>query len=259
MFSKNVRVQLDRVVLNDPSVFKKRATMEDGPEKYRANFTLDPENPKHAKQIKKIEKAIEQVKEELGIAKLKEGRSCFYDGNDTANDEGVVRQGYADVMVLRATSNKRPKVVDRDGETPLTEDDDAIYGGVIVNGYVDIYATNDKKIGGNGVFATLMGIQRVKDGTRFGGGSGLGDDAFSAVEDDEDDEDDRPAKKTSKSKDDDEDDRPAKKKKPARDEDDEDDRPAKKKKRYGDDDDEDERPAKKKKSTRRDDDEDEDI
>ena len=213
MFSKNVRITLEKVVLNDPSLFKKRATTEDGPEKYRANATLDPENPKHAKQIKKVEKAIEQVKAELGITKIKEGRTCFYEGNDTANDEGEVRQGYADMMVLRATSNKRPKVVDRDGGTPITEDDDMIHGGNIVNMIVDIYATNDKKIGGNGVFATLMGVQFVKEGTRFGGGSGLGDDAFGAVEDDEDDGDERPAKKKSKSRDDDdEDDRPAKKK-----------------------------------------------
>lgn len=261
----NVRVKLKRVTINNPWVFRKKSTIDDGPEKYRANFTMDPSTKEGKKNIAAIKEAMNEACQDVfgkdfEDIRFKEDRVSLFDGNDVQNSEGDVYDGYADMMVLRAVNGKRPKVVDRDGETPLQEEDDKIYGGAIVNAHVDIWATKEKKFGGNGVFATLMGVQFVEEGERFGGGG-------APVEfDDEDDEDDAPkSKKSKRHVDDDEDDAPKsrnKKRRPSDDEDEDDEAPrSKKSKRFVDDDEDEDEPKsrKSKKSHRDEDDEDDDV
>lgn len=68
--------------------------------------------------------------------------------------------------VMRAKSKNRPIVVDR-SNTPIAEEDSAIYGGVIANVNVNLYAYN--KIGA-GIAIGLNGVQKVADGDPLGGG-----------------------------------------------------------------------------------------
>lgn len=290
MAGKNVRVKLERVIIKRPSLFKKVATQEGGTEKYRAKFALDPETKTGKRNIKIMEEAIDEALMSVfgkTDVKIKEGRSCLFDGSDIEDDDGEPVPGYDGMMIVKAASSKRPQVKDRDKEIDLTEDDDKITANTVVNAHLDVWATNDKKLGGNGVFANIIGVQFVEEGEGFSGGK-VSDDDWDDLDDDEpkskkskrsrddDDDDDEPkSKKKASSKrsrdddDDDEDDEPKAKKKSKRsrdddeDEDDEDEKPKKKAKRSRDDDDDDEddhpRSKSKAKSRRSRDDDDDDL
>lgn len=270
-------VELKNVVLGFEHVFKATAMEEGQRKKFSADFIYDPESKTGAKNHKAIKKAIKEVLMDTWDkpnVKFKEDRYAHVDGNTVVNDEDEVRPGYADMMVVKAKNHKRIPVFDRDGETPLTEEDDKIYRGAVVNAIVQFYPIKDKKKGGKGLFCSVEGIQFVEDGERIAGGSSsVKPGRFSSLEDEDEDEDDiddeddspKKSKKKKSSRDDDDDDddedyRPSKKskkskKKPSRDEDEDED----------DEDDEDEddyRPSKKskgkKKKSSRDDDEDDD-
>lgn len=223
------------------------ASVKDGPKKYRTNLLIDPSTKEGKKSIAAIENAIDEVKEVMWpgkTPKFKDDRYALMDGNDMVDGDGNVRDGYEDMMYLKASNDRRPKLRDRDGQTDLDRDDDKIYSGANVILYGRVYGIKDQDKGGNGVFASVDAVQFVSHGEKFGGG-GIDDDEFENLGDDEDDdEDERPAKK-----------------KPARrniDDEDEDDRSSKRKpaRRTIDDDEEDDRPAKRKPSRRSDDDDD---
>lgn len=72
---------------------------------------------------------------------------------------------YGGCYVMRAKSAKKPIVCDRAGR--VIEDEDEIYGGVIANVNIDIYAYTK---GGGGLTVSLNGVQKWEDGERLGGG-----------------------------------------------------------------------------------------
>lgn len=90
---------------------------------------------------------------------------------------------YAGCYVMRAKSKQKPVVVDR-RNTPIAEADNAIYGGVIANVNVNLYAYN--KIG-TGIAVGLNGVQKVADDEPLGGGRPSVDQMFGAADDYEDD------------------------------------------------------------------------
>lgn len=83
--------------------------------------------------------------------------------------------------ILRAKSKQKPVVVDRKNAA-ITEDDNAIYGGVIANVNVNLYAYD--KVGA-GIAVGLNGVQKVADGEALGGGRPSVDQMFGAAEDDD--------------------------------------------------------------------------
>ena len=85
---------------------------------------------------------------------------CIRDGADKEYD------GYANCMYVKASSKKRPLVVDLDGKTPLVEADGRPYGGCTVNGYIDIWAMDNKF--GKRICASLSSVQFAADGEPFG-------------------------------------------------------------------------------------------
>lgn len=242
-----------------------RASVKDGPKKYRGNFLIDPESSTGRKNIKEIERAMEEAEEEefgkTGLS-YKEGRCAYVEGNDCQNEDGQIYDGYEDMMVVKGNNNKKIALRDRDGVTALDEEDGKTYSGAYYNVIGRFYGVSGKDKGGNGLFFNIDGIQFVKHGDAFGGG-GFREGSFEDIGDDED-EDDRPQKKSRSRDDDDEDERPRKKAKAKvrDDEEDDEDEPPKKKAKSrsrNDDEDEDERPRKKSKPRRsRDDDDDED-
>lgn len=248
-------LKLENVRLSFPHLFKPKESVKDGPKKYRANFLIDPETKSGKRNLKNYEKVFEEIEDDVwgknGV-KFKPDRIPLSEGIDHEDKEGNVRDGYDGMMVIKATNNRRPQVIDRHKD-PISEEDGVIYAGCYVNAILNLWGNKDKDKGGNGIFATLEGVQFVKDGERFAAG-GLRDDAFDDLgdEEDEDDEDEAPRKKSKKSKSRDDED-----------EDDEDEKPRKKSKSKSrdedEDDEEDEKPRKKSKRKRDDDDEDEDI
>lgn len=153
------------------------ASVEGGTKlKYRANILIDPKTDTGKRNIKKIENLIRQVE----LAKFNKSpatyksadRQCFLDGGEftykEGKKEGQMYDGYEGMMVLKATNDKRPSVVDRD-RTQLQEDDNKVYAGCYCNFFVRIYAVSGNDKGGNGIFSSLECVQFVKDGDAFGG------------------------------------------------------------------------------------------
>ena len=71
-------------------------------------------------------------------------------------------------------------------KTPLTEDDNVIYGGCYVNAIIELWAQDNNY--GKRINANLLGVQFHKDGEPFGGGGvSVKADDFDDVSGDDDD------------------------------------------------------------------------
>jgi hypothetical protein len=167
-------IKIKNVRLSFPSVFKK-ATFNGQETKYEATFLI---SKKDEKTYKVLSEAIEKLLAEKK-AKVKKDKIALKDGDDSEYPEN---EGY---WTLKAASNKRPLVVDRD-KSVLTEDDDVIYGGCYVSAIVDFWFQDNQY--GKRVNCNLYGIQFMKDGERFGTDTGIDVDAFDDLSDDEDGE-----------------------------------------------------------------------
>jgi len=192
-------VTLKNVRLSFPHLFTPTASIEDGPKKYRATFLIDP-NTEHGKaNIKAIKAAMDKAA--LGVwktkekadkirAKLDSDRSGLRDGEDATNKEGDVYAGYEGMMFIGATNGKKPKVLRRD-KSPIDSSEAAeIYGGCYVNAVISIWATNQEKHGGNGIFATLEIVQYYKKGEPFGAAELDEDDYLEDMGEEEDEDED---------------------------------------------------------------------
>lgn len=166
------KIQLKNVRLSFPAIFK-RASFNGEEGKFEATFLLNKET--QADQIEKLEKAIDAAIAEAKI-KVPSDKRCLKDGDDFDYD------GYAGHMAFKASTTRRPTIIDRD-KTPLAEDDaNAPYAGCYVNAIVDIWIQNNsygKRANGN-----LFGIQFLKDGEAFGAGDTDVTDEFEDLDDD---------------------------------------------------------------------------
>lgn len=173
-----MKIKLQNVRLSFPSLFRK-AVFNGEETKYEGTFLIDKDG--QADKIDEIKKAISGlIKSNLKGAKLGEDKLCLRDGDDVDYD------GYAGCMSLKASTPKRPMVIDRD-KTPLTEDDNRIYSGCYVNAIVELWAQNNAY--GKRINATLLGVQFYADGEAFGdGGSTASADDFDAFDDGDDDD-----------------------------------------------------------------------
>lgn len=138
-------------------IFRAKA-VNDGEPRFSANFLLD--KTKDAKQIKKIEDAIDGLlKEKNKGKKLPADKVCIRDGDEKEYD------GYAGQMFISAANKKRPTVVDRD-KSPLAEEDGKPEAGDYVNAVIRLWWQDNKF--GKRVNASLEVIQFVKEGEKFG-------------------------------------------------------------------------------------------
>ncbi len=150
-----------------------------GKPKFSATFLLDKKT--HAETIKKFEALIERAcLEKFGKATQKLKHVCLRDGEEKEDTEG-----YENAMFIPSTNEARIPVVDRDGVTPLTEQDGKVYSGCYVNAVVRVFAYSHP-VGGKGVSASLQAIQFAKDGPSFGAARVKPEDVFDAIGEDED-------------------------------------------------------------------------
>lgn len=150
-------IQLKNVRLSFPSLFKK--AVFDGKEgKYEATFLIDKSD---TKTKEKLDKAIENAIKESKI-KVPSDKVCLKDGDNVDYD------GYENQWSLKASSNKRPTVINKD-KAPIIEEDDVIYAGCYVNAIIDFWVQNNGF--GKRINANLKGIQFLKDGDSFGQGN----------------------------------------------------------------------------------------
>ena len=168
------KIKLHNVRLSFPSLFRK-AVFNGEETKYEATFLLDKDE--HADKIAEIEAAIAAaVKDNLKGAKLAANKICLRDGDD------VDYAGYANAMSVKASNGKRPMVIDRD-KSPLTEEDNRIYGGCYVNAIIELWTQNNQW--GKRINANLLAVQFYKDGDPFADGATASVDDFDAFDDED--------------------------------------------------------------------------
>jgi hypothetical protein len=114
------------------------------------------------KEISRIAAEKWGVKSEaiLKTIRTNPNKFCFQDGDNKPYD------GYQGMMALTASNAKRPLIIDRD-KSPLTEADGKPYSGCYVDATLEIFTYNNS---GNGISASLAGVQFRRDGDAFGGG-----------------------------------------------------------------------------------------
>jgi hypothetical protein len=161
-------------------------SIKGGEMKYTATFLI-PKGSAMSKQVDKgiLEMGTEKWKTKASMyitqAMASPLSSCWMDG-DLKDRDGF--DGHMSMSVGRKETEGRPTVVDRKGQ-PLTIDDNLIHEGCWVNAQVDIYI-QDHVDYGKAIRGVLLGVQFVKPGDAFAGGSGVAQ--FEILEDDEDDD-----------------------------------------------------------------------
>jgi hypothetical protein len=172
-----MKMKLENVRLSFPSLFRK-ANFNGTETKYEATFLIDKD--KQAKLVAQIEKTIkDKIATDLKGAKIGADKLCLRDGDEVEYD------GYSGHMSLKASNKKRPLVIGKD-KSPISEDDNVIYGGCYVNAIVELWAQDNQY--GRRINANLLGVQFVRDGEAFSGGESVGVDDFDDLADGDDDD-----------------------------------------------------------------------
>ena len=171
------------VRLSYPHLFKKWAGEEGQTPKYSGRFLVDKKT--HKKEIAALREHIEAFMKEHGKGKKASPRKWFFrDGDheeETGGDE-VKGQWY-----IAASENTRPNAINKD-KSPVSEEDDILYAGCVVNVLIRPWFQNNKF--GIRVNANLLAVQFVRDGERFSGVSRPDvDEAFDDESDDDDGDD----------------------------------------------------------------------
>ena len=152
------RIKMQNVRLSFPNLFQTSTFGGEDTGKFDATFLLDKVD--NASTIKEVEAAIKVIVKDTFKGKSPgDDRICLKDGDETDREE---QQGK---MVLKASTKKRPLVVDRD-KTPLTEEDGVVYAGCYVNGICSLWAQNNAY--GKRINASLDGVQFCGHGDPFG-------------------------------------------------------------------------------------------
>lgn len=171
-----MKIKLTNVRLSFPHLFEPTAFKPGDIPKYKATLLIEQGSPQ-AKVIDDAIKAVAQAKWGVkGDSVIKSIRGnpnkfCYQDGNTKEYD------GYEGMMALTAGNKVRPLVIDRD-KSPLTSADGRPYAGCYVNATVEFFAYDNS---GNGISASLGGVQFCRDGDAFTGGAAATPDEFDDI------------------------------------------------------------------------------
>jgi hypothetical protein len=153
-----MRINIPNARLSFPNLFKTAVFGGEDTEKYDSTFILDKTD--HKAVIQEIQDGIKTlVKEHLKGKMPDDDKICLKDGDETERPE---QQG---CYVIKASTKRRPFVVDRD-KTPVTAEDEVIYAGCYVNGIITLWVQNNAY--GKRVNASLDGVQFAGHGEPFG-------------------------------------------------------------------------------------------
>lgn len=154
-----------------PNIFRREVFQgEEG--KFSATFLIPKSD---VATLKTVRGQIDAALKEAGFDVAKD-RWFIKDGDASGKEE------YKGHMVLKASENKRPLVMNRD-KSILTEDDNVIYGGCEVNAMLSVWVQNNSY--GKRVNCNLLGVQFAGEGERFGDGGQLSADEIRDAFDDE--------------------------------------------------------------------------
>lgn len=155
------------------ALFEAQTVGGEGEPAFGGTWLLDPKA--NAKDIAALEAAFETIAKEKWGAKapavLKElklkDRLALHDGDTKANYDG-----FEGMLFVTTRSKVRPTVIDRD-RSPLTAADGKPYSGCYCNVIIELWAQDNQY--GKRINAQLKGVQFVKDGDAFGGGTPAAD------------------------------------------------------------------------------------
>lgn len=174
-----MKLMINNVRLAFPQLFKPATVNGEGEPAYSAALLLAAD---HA-QLDAIRAAQEsvgkekwgdkwpQVKKEIAA----KDRYALHDGDTKSNYDGFEGNFF---LSTRAKQSARPTVIDRN-KTPLTEADGRPYAGCYVNASIELWAQDNAY--GKRINAQLRGVQFLRDGDSFGGGSPASSDEFEEV------------------------------------------------------------------------------
>jgi len=168
------KVKIAAARLSFPCLFTHSQFNGESTGKYEATFILDKVD--HAKQIAEIQNIIANMMKTDLKTKLGSDKLCLKDGDEQGRPE------YEGKMTIKASTKKRPVIINRD-KSPVTEEDGVIYGGCYVNAVMSLWAQSNGY--GKRINASLDGVQFVRDGDAFGEGA-IGVSEFDAFDDDDD-------------------------------------------------------------------------
>ena len=172
-----MKIKIKNARLSFPSLFHTAKFGGEDTGKFEATFILD--KTEHAAEIKEIKAAIKALSDEKLKGKVPPpDKLCMKDGDDLDRPE------FEGKMTIKASTKKRPLVIDRD-KTPLAEADGKPYAGCYVNGIINLWAQDNQF--GKRINGQLDGVQFRADGEPFGDG-GVSADEFDDLSDDDADD-----------------------------------------------------------------------
>lgn len=160
----NQTVKLRNVRIAFANIFTARKVNESDPGEpsYSASFLMDKNTEEGKANIEAVRAAMnlayKQQWPENG-PKLKPNQVCLRDGDDETY------AGFAGNMYVSARTRRRPTVVNRD-KSPITESDDLVYSGCVVNAILRIWPQDNNF--GKRLNCSLEAVQYVSPGERFG-------------------------------------------------------------------------------------------
>ena len=162
-----MRLLLKDVRLAFPSLWKATAVKPGDVPAFGASFIL----PKNHKQLPELRAAIKKVADEKwgtkGAVMLKAleaaDKTCLHNGDSKAEYEG-----YEGNLFVPTRSKVRPTVFDQQRQE-LSEADGKPYSGCYVNASIELWAQENQW--GKRINAQLRGVQFLRDGDAFAGGS----------------------------------------------------------------------------------------
>lgn len=182
--TEEVVVRLNNVRLSFPHLDSPQVNVgDDGKKKssYGAVFLMEPDHPavkEVSKGIKEAAKRKWPTKHSELVPSLKESHKlCLKPGSLKAIDYPE----FKGMAFVSANNGKRPKVFNKAAEVIAAGEAQFPYAGCYVNATIGVWAQDHKKYGKR-INASLRGIQFLRDGEAFGGGSVAADDEFQPLE-----------------------------------------------------------------------------
>ena len=179
-------IRLDNVIICYPHLFEKHAPPGTSNEKYSAEFLLDPQ--KNQAACAAVDKAFREVAIAAGKQDMLQYLQSPLKSGDQLNSAALgkgrkSRPELEGMMVVRASDPSYAPAVVNAKDQPITEAQrDMIFGGCVVNAFVDVYWSSNQA--NPGVFVGLRGVQLVDNinVTPLGGGAIAADQMFAPVE-----------------------------------------------------------------------------
>lgn len=171
------KLKLTSVRLSFPKLFEAEQYEGKGAFRYGAAFWVPKTD---TAQIARINDAIQTearaawgAKASVMLAEILPDKKacCWIDGSRKEAEDSWVLGSY------RPQDKGRPLVIDQ-AKNPLVAADGRPYGGCYVNATVEIYTTNKPN---TGIRCGLLGVQFLRDGDAFGGGTVANPDDFEDI------------------------------------------------------------------------------